>query len=172
MRTGWLLNREGEPWQIGPYQSEEVRGKLSKVRTGEQSTINEVAGCCNIGRTLIAEAQSEQGIDNSRSHKTFEVIFSAPLCVRIHRSKQIVVVNQMLLMLDQYNFIQQPGSFDLAQYGLCFVVVYNKPEKISTVSLSLRYDHRLNIQLTAYTERLGWKPPVSLYHSLVTEVLP
>jgi hypothetical protein len=36
MGTGWLLNREGEPWQIGSYQSEEVRGKPSKVRTDEQ----------------------------------------------------------------------------------------------------------------------------------------
>jgi hypothetical protein len=39
MGTGWLLNKEEEPlpWQIGPYQSKQVGGKPSKVRTGEQS---------------------------------------------------------------------------------------------------------------------------------------
>jgi hypothetical protein len=35
MGTGWMLNREEEPWQIGSYQLEEVRGKpRPKVGTG------------------------------------------------------------------------------------------------------------------------------------------
>ena len=38
MGTGWLLNREEDPLQIGVYQVEDVHGKPHKVRTGEQST--------------------------------------------------------------------------------------------------------------------------------------
>jgi len=37
MGTGWLLNREGEPWQLVRINRKKVRGKPSKVRTGEQS---------------------------------------------------------------------------------------------------------------------------------------
>ena len=37
MGTDWFLNREEETWQIGLYQSKEVRWKPSKVRAGEQS---------------------------------------------------------------------------------------------------------------------------------------
>jgi hypothetical protein len=42
--TGWLLNREEDPLQIGVYQVEGVHAKPNKVRTGEQSTRRPDAG--------------------------------------------------------------------------------------------------------------------------------
>ena len=44
MGTGWLLNREEDPLQIGLYQVEGVHAKPNKVRTCEQSTRRPDAG--------------------------------------------------------------------------------------------------------------------------------